>query len=49
MTSHLKDVCGGELQELHAQLVPALCVVGEESQLVVLVHGDHAGYPLLLN
>jgi len=45
----LKNVGGGKLEELDAQFVPALGLVGEEGELVVLVHGHYATDPLRLD
>ena len=50
MRRRFKDVGGGELQEVrHAQLFPLGAGVGEQLQLVVLVHRHDRANLLLIN
>ena len=43
----MKNIDCGQLQKVDAEILPAGLLVGEEGQLVVLVHGDHAADILL--
>ena len=43
----MKNIDCGQLQKVDAEILPAGLLVGEEGQLVVLVHGDHPADILL--
>ena len=48
LARRLEYVGGGELKELDPEPGPLLGAVGDEEELVALVHRDHAPYVLLL-
>ena len=49
LAGRLEDVRGGELEELDSEAGPLLGPVGDQEELVALVHRDHALDVLLLD